>query len=126
MAFPLLAKLGLALLASKMQNDEAKKAHAHAQQQQLDQTLMNIRAKRAARAGDSGYMHTALGGMEGMPKKPKGALGPMLVGMGGALLSQPSEPETAQTPSLADKWSDDKLQWAGKDFDDEDKYRNLA
>jgi len=121
MAFPLLAKLGLALVASKMQNDEARKQHQRAQQQQLDQTLASIANKRASRAGDSGYMQTAMSGMDGGPSKPRSVSGPMLTQLGVSLMSQDPEPKAAAAPEPMKP-----MDWAGGDWDDEDKFRNMA
>lgn len=119
---PILAQLGLALVSAKMQSDEARKQHERAQQQQLDQTLAGIDAKRASRAGDSGYMQTAISGMDASPSRPKSAAGPMLAQLGTAMLAQSPEPNSVQTSSQGRPSSE----WAGGDWKDEDKYRNIA
>lgn len=103
---PLLAQVGLALVAAKMQKDDAERAYRYQRGQQLANVQNDIAARRAARAGDSGYMQAALGGIAGGPKRDNSAVGRTLTGVGAALLAQKPEPD-APTPALARGWDDD-------------------
>lgn len=120
---PLLAQLGLALLAGKMQKDKQHAELEHATNRHFDDVRASIDARRAARAGDSGYMQAAVGGMRGIPQAGPSAAGPILAGVGQALLNRQDEPEVAhadfkEVPVAAKSW-------VGTDFD-EDKYGSYA
>lgn len=123
---PLLAQLGIALVASKMQKDDAERAYQHARGQQLANVQQDIAARRAARAGDSGYMQAALGGIAGGPKRDRGAAARTLMGVGSALLAQRPEPST---PAPDAGWSNDTFKdggWSGGNLYDEDKFGGYA
>lgn len=83
---PLLAQLGIALVGGIMQKKEQEAALANARHQHAGQIEMDIAAKRASRAGDSGYMQQALGGAAQMPKRPPSVFPGVVTGMAGALL----------------------------------------
>lgn len=80
---PLVA-LGLALVGQKLQNTQQRKAHQRAQEQQLQGTLQDIAGMRASRAGDSGYMQRAMGGMANQPMAPQPNYGGLVQAVGGA------------------------------------------
>ena len=128
MAFPLLAQLGLALVSSKLQRDEAKSSHENAQRKHFASVLADIDAKRAARAGDSGYMQQAVGGMTNTPTAPRGAGRQTLANLGAALMSQRDAPTTPNAESIGDKpMFQEPIRWSGQDTDDlVDKYGSYA
>lgn len=133
MAIPLLATLAMSLVSAKMQKDEERKARAHAREMNLSQTLADINARRAARAGDSGYMQQAVGGSVSQGPQ-RSSVGPMLAGIGQAILSQDAEP--TPTPSSNDKpiFSSPAFNvqqggsgWTGGNLnDDDDKWSRYA
>ena len=89
---PLLIELGLALaggVAQKMAADEQTK---RARMQHQQDVVRGIYDKRAARAGDSMYTQQALQGTRSMPKQQSANVGPMLAGVGQALLSHTEAP----------------------------------
>jgi glucose dehydrogenase len=110
--------LVMALVGAKMQNDKQKAAYRHAQKQQLAGVEQDIAARRASRAGDSGYMQAAMSGMQGGQGMPPSASGPMLASIGSALASQTPEP---QQPTAAQQTYTQNLPnaWAGNDFDED-------
>lgn len=128
MAFPLLAQLALALVATKMQNDEENQARAFATRKQFDNTKAAIEAQRASRAGDAGYMQTGIRGFSGNDLPPRrNAAGPMLSQMGAALLAQDSEPNVRarETQELRQPVFS-RHGWTGQDADDLVKWGGYA
>jgi hypothetical protein len=104
MVLPLIA-IAAALLA-KQQEDRAQKVAAmHEVDKDENATLAAIRAQRASRAGDMGYMQTAARGMTGYPVPQPMQSGKMIAEVGKALMSQkeaPSAPSAIQAPQLRD------------------------
>ena len=133
MPIPLLAQLGIALAAGIYQDQRDKAEHKKARGEHARKLQRSIMDRRAARAGDSGYMQQALGGMESAPKKPPSQLGNTLAGVGMALLNRQEQPNGFQDvsqpglPERVDTWNTDNKGWTGGDLDDlEEKYGNIA
>jgi len=80
----------MALAGTLMQRKEEKDAYQRALQERGDAAEQQIAARRAARAGDSGYMQQALG----MPtvRRPDSQAFQTLSQVGAALASQEKEP----------------------------------
>jgi hypothetical protein len=136
---PLLAQLGIALVGGIMQKKEQEAALANARHQHAGQIEMDIAAKRAARAGDSGYMQQALGGAAQMPKRPPSVFPGVVAGMGTALLGyNGGSGAAAEAVSGADRAAYEAAKsgeslgglpskYAGLDWDDtEDKWGGYA
>ena len=106
---PLLAQLGIALVGGIMQKKEQEAALENARHQHAGQVEMDIAAKRASRAGDSGYMQQALGGAAQMPKRPPSVMPGVVAGMAGALLGYNGGSDS-KTPGA---WKDSGTPWTG-------------
>jgi hypothetical protein len=90
---PIIAQLGLALVAKKLQDKEAEKAHEEATRRHQSQIKADILGHRAARAGDSGYMQRAMGASANAPQYQGSGSGQMLTQLGAALLSRSDMPD---------------------------------
>lgn len=90
---PLVAQLGMALLSKKMQDDDADRAYRLNQEKQLEAVKQGIADRRAARAGDAGYMQQAMAGMNGGPSRPDSGSRQMLAQLGAAILSHQDTPD---------------------------------
>lgn len=95
-----LVMLAVALASKKLQDDEQKKAYEHQLNKQLAETTANIQARRAARAGDSGYMQAAAGATAGFPQMGPSQAGGMLSQVGSALMSQKTPPAAVAAPQI--------------------------
>ena len=140
---PLLAQLGIALAAGVAQKIAADKKHKQDSQQHTRDVIEGIYDKRASRAGDAMYMQQAIHGSKSAPKKPKDSeiLGPLAANVGMALLNRSEVPGGDMPPVFSERpdsstatavdtaFNVDKGSkgWAGgNQWDEEDKYRNIA
>lgn len=81
--WPLLAELGVALLKQDSNNREIEQQRRRA----LAQTQMDIMNRRAQRAGDSGYIQSAISAAQHFPRNPDNGAN-MLLGVAGGLMKQ--------------------------------------
>lgn len=96
MVLPIIA-IASALLAKQEQDAAQIRAEKHGIDRDEAATLAAIRAQRASRAGDSGYMQTAARGMTGYPV-PQPLMSSQMIGeVGKALMSQKDAPKLADT-----------------------------
>lgn len=136
---PLLLQLGVALAGGIMQKKAQDAALANARHQHEGQIEMDIAAKRAARAGDSGYMQQALGGAAQMPKRPPSVFPGVVSGMAGALMGYKGNDDAAAASGIgADRSGYEAVKsgeglgglpskYAGSDWqDDESKWGSYA
>lgn len=93
MVLPLVA-VAMALLSKKLQDEDQKRATIHQINRDEATNSMNIAAQRAGKAGDSGYMQSAMRGAIGFPQGQPSQAGGTIAGVGSALMSQRDQPET--------------------------------
>lgn len=91
-----LVMLAAALASKLLQDKDQENAYQQQVGRSLAETQANIAARRAARAGDSGYMQAAMGATGNFPRMPESNAGSMLASVGSALLSQREAPESSQ------------------------------
>lgn len=84
--------LAATLVSKKLQDDQQKRAYLQQIGREEAQTKAAIEARRAARAGDSGYMQAAMGAAGNFSLPPRSSAGPMLQQVGSALASQRDTP----------------------------------
>lgn len=138
---PLLAQLGIALAAGVAQKVAADKKYKQDSEQHQQDIVTGIMDKRASRAGDAMYMQQALHGAKSAPKKPESPIGPLAANVGMALLNRAEMPGGDTPPVFSERpdsstatavdaaFNVDKGSkgWAGgNQWDEEDKYRNIA
>lgn len=102
--------LVMALASKKLQDDEQKRAYMHQLDQNEAATKMSIDARRASRAGDSGYMQAAMSGAAGYPQMGPSQNGPFIAGVASALMKQRDAPAaasaaTANAPSMPTQYN---------------------
>lgn len=83
---PLLVQLGLALAGGVIQKVASDKQHEKDLAKFNKDSVRDIMDKRAARAGDSMYMQSALARAEHRPEAPPSPMPGVVAGMGSALL----------------------------------------
>jgi len=132
MVAPLIA-LVASLIAQKEQEAEQKRQNNLLSHKAEQDTIRSIEARRAGRAGDSGYMQSAAGDIAQYPQLQKSDSGAMMRQIGGALASQRDEPKQTE-PSVADQEATNearassgyvaqpKLQ--GLNYDEDERKRN--
>lgn len=127
---PLLAQLGITLAAGLLQKKAADDEHNRNKANHFAETRASIMDRRAARAGDSGYMQQAINAAKHQPEKPDSGVGNTLAGMGMALLNRQETPDAApefQSRGGIEDSSVIKGGWSGGDvWQDEDRYKAYA
>jgi hypothetical protein len=111
MVWPLLAELGVALLKQDGDNREIEEQRQRA----MAQARIDIMNRRAQRAGDSGYIQSALSAAQHFPTNPDNGAG-MLAGVASGLLRQ----STASSAEDAAKDAANKASRRGSALNDVD------
>lgn len=127
MIAPLIA-VAMALLSKKLQDDQQKKKFTHDSMMAQQEANMEIDARRAARAGDSGYMQAAGRAAIGFPRAQPSQAGPTLLGVGQALAAQRDAPSTtgggAGAGEQESSANNTAPQLRGTEYDEDENKRN--